>query len=126
MLVTTDSAEGLRTQVAEIGPREYVVTAWAEGDVDDLDDFEAVLEDVLEREPTAVLVDLRALTFFGPTTFEAVASSLRRLREAGIFVVLVTDWRELSRVVGAEGLDRFIAVRSSLASAIEAVRGRSA
>ena len=125
-MTATDSTGRPHTQAAQIGPREYVVTPWAEADGEKPADLEAVIGEVLARKPTALLLDLRAFMTLGPAIVDAIAASLRPLREARVFVVLVADWRELSCVAGADGLDRFVAIRPTLASAIEAVRGRSA
>ena len=125
-MTPTSPAGELRTQVAQIGHGEYVVTAWDDGAPEDLRYLDAVLHDVARLNPAALLVDVRALAPLDYDTFDAVASALRELADAGVFVVLVADWRELGRALGAEGLDRFVAIRPTLASAIEAIRGRAA
>jgi len=126
VVAATKPADGLRTEVAQIGPREYAVTAWGEGAAEGLGHLEATLRDLVRRSPSALLVDVRALTLLDSATFDTVASTMREVRDAGVFVVLVADWRDLGRAVGVDGLNRFVAIRPTLASAIEAVRGRYA
>ena len=78
---------------------------------------------IVDDEPANVLFLERLLE---RGTVDAFATCMGRLRDAGVAAVLVADWHELTRGVDAEGLDRFVAIRPTLASAIDAIRGQSA
>jgi anti-anti-sigma regulatory factor len=117
---------GLTAQAAQIGPHDYVVTVWDEGATDGVDRLDATLDDVMRLEPSALVLDVRAVEILERATVDAFAGCMGRLRDAGVAAVLVANWHELTRGVGAEGLDRFVAIRPTLASAIDAIRGQSA
>ncbi|MCR6679265.1 hypothetical protein NVV43_27755, partial [Escherichia marmotae] len=52
---------GLTAQAAQIGPHDYVVTVWDDADADGADRLDATLDDVLRLEPSALVLDVRAV-----------------------------------------------------------------
>ena len=116
----------LSTNTAEIGPDEYVVTVGGEVDLHSAPELRGALDDVLAAGARTLVLDMRGVLFIDSTGMGVVTAAVKRLREDGGSFVIASDRPEVLRVFRVTGLDRFITVRSSLTSALDEVRRRSA
>ena len=78
------------------------------------DQFAEQLERVVVRaiaSTTPVVVDLRAVTFFGAVGLGVLASANERCLRAGVPMAVVADQPTVLRVLRIAGLDRVLTVR---------------
>jgi anti-sigma B factor antagonist len=116
----------LATQSAEIGPDEYVLTVTGEVDSYSAHLLQEALSELFEAGADAIVIDLRPVTFLDSTGLGVITAAVKRARADQRTVVLACDGPEALRIFQVTGLDRFISIRPSLASAIDEVRGKSA
>lgn len=114
----------LHAQAAQIGPSEYVVVATGDIDERSAPRLETLLDDLVEREAAAVVLDLRALLFLDSRGVDLVTRAVRRARASRARVVLVADSPELTSLFALTALDCALTIRPSLSSAIDELRGR--
>ena len=113
-------------RTAQIGPAEHVLTLAGELDLYSAPQLEHAIASALDAGAPTVILDLRGVTFFDSNALAVITAGAKRARAASGDLVLVTDRHDVLRVIEITGLDRFLTVRSSLASAVDQLVGRTA
>ncbi|ANZ43491.1 hypothetical protein BBK82_42455 [Lentzea guizhouensis] len=106
----------VRTRVCD----GVVVTA-VSGEVDD--DAHLVLDEVraqLEARPAALVLDLRAVTYFGSTGLTALVTGHRQAAQAETKLLVVADQRAVLRPLALTQVDRLVELHQDLPTAVAA------
>ena len=112
----------LQTTTAQIGERDYIVTARGEIDLHSAPQLHAVLDGFTELDN--IVLDLREVGFLDSAGLGAITATAKRLRLGGGELFLVSGAREVLAVFRLTGLDQFLTVCATLTAAVEELRVR--
>jgi anti-sigma B factor antagonist len=94
-----------------------VIRLTGESDMHSAAEFKRVLFAVVAREPADVIVDLTTTTFFDSTNLGVLLSGVKRVREYGGRIAIVSADRNVTSVFEISGLDRVFALYPTLVAA---------
>ena len=109
----------LRVTSRDVGPRT-VVAVDGEIDVSSADALRDELSNVLERERTDLVIDLRAVQFMDSTGLGVLVGTLKKVRTQGGTLQLVIDNERLLKVLRLTALLQVFTVHDTLEAALGA------
>jgi anti-sigma B factor antagonist len=103
---------------AQIGPTA-LLTATGELDLYAADPLRDALTPLIERQPTALIVDLTGVGFIDSTALGVLVGAAKLLRSGGGAFVVVSSDPRIVRLLEITGLTLLFALRKTLAEALD-------
>ncbi|MCT7661466.1 STAS domain-containing protein [Mycobacterium deserti] len=97
-----------------------VLTVGGDVDLATVGDFDAAVNDALERTPKALVIDLTAVDFLASAGLQALVATQQRIGTSAGFAV-VANGPATSRPIQLTGLDQIFSLFSSLPEALTAL-----
>ena len=109
----------IKTEQSSDGP--YVIALSGEVDLYTAPEFKQQLLDVISKGGKNVVVDFSQTTFIDWTTLGVLVGGVKRLRQNGGQLGLVSTDRNITKIFEITGLDRVFAIHSNRAEAVDAL-----
>ena len=103
----------------------YVIALAGEVDLYTAPEFKQQLLDVIAKGGRNVVVDFSDTTFIDSTTLGVLVGGVKRLRQNGGQLALVSTDRNITKIFEITGLDRVFAIHNTRAEAVDAVSSAS-
>jgi anti-sigma B factor antagonist len=109
----------------QLGDESYVIALAGEVDLYTAPEFKQQLLDVIAKGGRNVVVDFSETTFIDSTTLGVLVGGVKRLRQNGGQLALVSTDRNITKIFEITGLDRVFAIHNTRAEAVDAVSSAS-
>ena len=109
----------------QLGDESYVIALAGEVDLYTAPEFKQQLLDVIAKGGRNVVVDFSDTTFIDSTTLGVLVGGVKRLRQNGGQLALVSTDRNITKIFEITGLDRVFAIHNTRAEAVDAVSSAS-
>jgi anti-sigma B factor antagonist len=109
----------------QLGDESYVIALAGEVDLYTAPEFKQQLLDVIAKGGKNVVVDFSETTFIDSTTLGVLVGGVKRLRQNGGQLALVSTDRNITKIFEITGLDRVFAIHNTRAEAVDAVSSAS-
>ena len=109
----------------QLGDESYVIALAGEVDLYTAPEFKQQLLDVIAKGGRNVVVDFSETTFIDSTTLGVLVGGVKRLRQNGGQLALVSTDRNITKIFEITGLDRVFAIHGTRAEAVDAVSSAS-
>ena len=109
----------LTVRSARIDAQTYVLALAGELDLYSADAFRTALDEALEDGATRLAIDLTSVDFIDSVALGVLANAMKRLRNAGGGLAVISGNPQIVRVFEITGLDRMLVLAPSLNEALE-------
>jgi anti-sigma B factor antagonist len=109
----------LTVRSARLDEQTYLVALAGELDLYSADAFRSALDDALEEGATRLAIDLTSVDFIDSVALGVLANAMKRLRNSGGGLAVVSGNPQIVRVFEITGLDRMLVLSASLNEALE-------
>jgi len=108
-------------QTEKVADDVYVIALTGEIDLYTAPEFKQQLLDVVGQGAKSVVVDLTETTFIDSTTLGVLVGGVKRLRETGGQLSIVSSDRNITKIFEITGLNRVFPLHATRAEALESV-----
>jgi anti-sigma B factor antagonist len=108
-------------QTEKVTDDVYVIALTGEIDLYTAPEFKQQLLDVVGQGARCVVVDLTETTFIDSTTLGVLVGGVKRLRETGGQLSIVSSDRNITKIFEITGLNRVFPLHATRAEALESV-----
>ena len=108
-------------QTEKVADDVYVIALTGEIDLYTAPEFKQQLLDVVSQGAKSVVVDLTETTFIDSTTLGVLVGGVKRLRETGGQLSIVSSDRNITKIFEITGLNRVFPLHATRAEALESV-----
>ena len=108
-------------QTEKVADDVYVIALTGEIDLYTAPEFKQQLLDVVGQGAKSVVVDLTETTFIDSTTLGVLVGGVKRLRETGGQLSIVSSDRNITKIFEITGLNRVFPLHATRAQALESV-----
>jgi anti-sigma B factor antagonist len=105
----------------QLGDGSYVIALAGEVDLYTAPEFKQQLLDVISKGGINVVVDFSETTFIDSTTLGVLVGGVKRLRQNGGQLALVSTDRNITKIFEITGLDRVFQIHNTRAEAVDAL-----
>jgi anti-sigma B factor antagonist len=105
----------------QLGDGSYVIALAGEVDLYTAPEFKQQLLDVISKGGRNVVVDFSETTFIDSTTLGVLVGGVKRLRQNGGQLALVSTDRNITKIFEITGLDRVFQIHNTRAEAVDAL-----
>ncbi len=108
-------------QTEKVADDVYVIALTGEIDLYTAPEFKQQLLDVVGQGAKSVVVDLTETTFIDSTTLGVLVGGVKRLRETGGQLSIVSSDRNITKIFEITGLNRVFPLHATRGEALESV-----